>query len=126
MKKILALLLILICIFSCAYSEEMPATPTDLIEIDDNDWGEITIKFERKVYITMDKKPQYIGDTMTLTATLVNFEEGDEYTISWQYAAQLPDWLFVEGEHERVFTIIITPENCTYWWRALVEMEGDE
>ena len=125
MKKLMALLLALICLFGSAVSES-PATPTDLVEIDDDDWGEITIKFERKVYITMDKKPEYIGDTMTLTATLVNFKDGDKYTISWQYAIELPDWLFVEGEHEQVFTIIITPENANYWWRALVEMEGDE
>ena len=81
MKKFIALVLAFVMLLGgCVISEE--ATPTDLmpieeeelVEIDDDDWGEITVAmFERRVYIVIEKEPKYFDDTMTLTAVLVDF-----------------------------------------------------
>lgn len=127
MKKLIALLIALICLFGSAVSES-PATPTDLIEeelveIDDDDWGEISIEFERRVYISIDKEPQFAGDTMILTATLVDFQPEDRYRIYWQYSIDQVTWFDIEGEHEQIFTTIIDYGNCDNWWRVVVHME---
>jgi len=103
MKKLIALLIALICLFGSAVSES-PATPTDLIEdyieIEDDDWGKISIEFERRVYISIDKEPQFAGDTMILTATLVDFQPEDRYRIYWQYSIDQVTWFDIEGEHK--------------------------
>ena len=77
MKRFIAFLITLLMICGSAICEDV-ATPTDLIEedlveIEDDDWGKIEITFERRVYISMDKEPEYLGDTMILVATLVDF-----------------------------------------------------
>ena len=80
MKRFVAFLLFLICSFGIAYGESF-ATPTDLIEIADDDVGEITIPFERKVYLTILKNAEFYGDKMTLVLTLIDFKEDDQYII---------------------------------------------
>ena len=122
MKRSLAIILFFICLFSIAYSE-LSATPTDLIELDDDDWGEITIVFERKVYLTIDKEPKYIGDIMVLTAVLVNFKEDDKYTIYWQHSTDMENWITLNGENEQTLIITITQENCRSWWRVCIQLE---
>lgn len=127
MKKLIALLIALICLFGSAVSES-PATPTDLIEeelveIDDDDWGEIDIEFERQVFLTIGKDPQYLGDEMILIATLVNFKPEDNYEIFWQYSTDENLWIPIDGEHEKTLTVIIDKNNYDYWWRVSVKME---
>lgn len=127
MKKLIALLIALICLFGSAVSES-PATPTNLIEeelveIDDDDWGEIDIEFERQVFLTIGKDPQYLGDEMILIATLINFKPEDNYEIFWQYSTDENLWIPIDGEHEKTLTVIIDKNNYDYWWRVSVKME---
>ena len=126
MKTIALILVFIFCFVGCAISENV-ATPTDieeqLVEIDDEDWGTIEIEFERRVFISIDKEPQYLGDEMSLVATLVDFQPEDRYTIYWQYSEDELNWINIENEHLQTFTIVIDNTNCNYWWRVLVETE---
>ena len=126
MKKLVALLLALICLFGSAISESA-ATPTDLEEIDDDDWGYIDIKFERKVYVSISGLPQY-GDTVILTAVLVDFLPDDIVTFQWQYALDKDstDWILIEDATEQVYTFILDDINIHYWYRVIVKLEGIE
>ena len=126
MKKVIAFILVLLCLCCYARAEEWPATPTDLVEFDDDDWGEVTITFQREVYIDEPLNPVYIGDTVTLTAILVNFKDDDVIRFYWQYAMNLPDWLFIDGENEQTYTFTLTEENYNYWYRVLVGLEVEE
>ena len=77
MKKLIAFLLCLICIFGCACGES-PATPTDLIEdyieIEDDDFGCIDPDLiHRPVFLQWLKEPTYIGEEVTLVAILIDF-----------------------------------------------------
>ena len=108
---------------------ENAATPTDLIEeelveIDDDDWGKIDIEFERQVFLTIGKDPQYLGDEMILIATLINFKPEDNYEIFWQYSTDENLWIPIEGEHEQTLTVTIDKNNYDYWWRVSIKMEG--
>lgn len=128
MKKLVALLLALICLFGSAMSESL-ATPTDieaneLIEIDDDNWGEINIEFEREVYIDGPLSPVTIGDTVIFTAILVNFKESDNVQFYWQYTTNLEDWQSIEGANDQTYHFILTEENYNYWYRVLVKVEG--
>ena len=126
MKKLIALLIALVCLFGSAMGS--PATPTDLYEeFDDDDWGSIDIEFERQVYIVTDRETHYFGDVLTLTAVLVNFHPDDIVTFSWQYAEDDTelDWIFIEDAHEQTYTTILDEINCSYWYRVIVELEGD-
>lgn len=105
MRKFIALVMAFLILCCGSAMSEDAATPTDLIEeelveIDDDDWGEISIEFERRVYISMDKEPQFAGDTMILVATLVDFQPQDRYRIYWQYSFDQITWYDIEGEHE--------------------------
>lgn len=121
MKKLLAFILCLLCILNVAYSES-PATPTDLVEIDDDDWGTIEIIFERKVYIDVDTNDNLV----TMTAILVNFNLDDIVTFHWQYALQIPDWIFIEGATEQTYTFTLDETTINYWFRVMVEWEEIE
>ena len=128
MRKFIALVIAFMILCCGSAISEDAATPTDLVEeelveIEDDDWGEISITFERRVYISMDKEPQYLGDTMTLTATLVDFQDDDVYTIYWQYSSDQIDWNNVDGEHTQTFTVTIDATNYMNWWRVLVHLE---
>lgn len=105
MRKFIALVIAFVILCCGSAISENAATPTDLIEeelveIDDDDWGEISIEFERRVYISIDKEPQFAGDTMILTATLVDFQPQDRYRIYWQYSIDQVTWFDIEGEHK--------------------------
>lgn len=121
MKTFLAILLIILILFSNAYGE---ATPTDLVEIDDDDWGYVNIQFERRVYIIMEGDPQFFGDTVTLNAILIDFQPEDVVTFAWQYAIdKSSEWLFIDSANEQTYTFVITKENYLYWWRVIVTLE---
>ena len=130
--KIMALLLAFIlcfCIYGSAVSENA-ATPTDLeekqelIEIDDDDWGDIDIEFERQVYIDGPIISANIGDTVVLTAILVNFKESDIIQFEWQYTTDLENWRIIEGANKQNYDFILTEENYYYWYRVRVIVEG--
>ena len=123
MRRIFALLLALLLVFGISGAEDA-ATPTDLYEIED--WGEIEIEFERSVYLTVEKEPEYFGDEMRLLATLVDFQPDDQYTIYWQYSLDEVEWITLEDENWFTFTIIIDENNYNYWWRVVVKLEGVE
>ena len=126
MKKIIAFILIFSCICGYALAED-PATPTDLYEIDDDDWGEITITFERQVYIVGPTGPVSIGDEITLTAILVNFKPEDILEFFWQYSTDEENWYYVEANgNEQTYTFIITLDNYQYWYRVIVRWEEGE
>ena len=127
MKKLIALLLAFICLFGIAIGES-PATPTDLdeslIEIDDDDWGEIEIEFERQVYIDIGYHILTIGDEITLTAILVNFKPNDIMTFQWEYSIeQNADWVLIDDETKQTYTFILDETNRNYWYRVIVEWE---
>ena len=131
MRIIALILAFILCFIGSAISEDI-ATPTDisideeeeeLFTFDDDDWGEIEIEFERQVFIQIDKEPQYLGDEMSLVATLIDFQPEDRYTIYWQYSEDEITWTNIEDEHQQTFTIVIDNINCHYSWRVLIELE---
>ena len=122
MKFIALILVFVLCFIGSAISESV-ATPTDLIEIEDEDWGTIEIQFERRVFISTDKEPQYLGDEMILVATLIDFQPEDRYMIYWQYSEDGENWIDIENEHQQTITIIMDTINCHYWWRVVVTLE---
>ena len=129
MRKFIALVIAFVILCCGSAISENAATPTDLIEeelveIDDDDWGEIDIEFERQVFLTIGKDPQYLGDEMILIATLVNFKPEDNYEIFWQYSTDENLWIPIDGEHEKTLTVIIDENNYDYWWRVSIQMEG--
>lgn len=125
MKVMAFILAFIFCFMSCAICEDA-ATPTDLkeiTEIEDDDWGIVEISFERKVYISVDKQPEFLGDVMSLTAILVDFQPEDKYIIYWQYSTDKVTWNNIENEHEQILTVIINNTNCNYMWRVLIVLE---
>lgn len=130
MKKFMALLLIL-CLLCSGSAISDVATPTDLeeeelIEIDDDDWGEVNpVLFDRRVFISMEKPPEYFGDTMTLVAVLMDFQPNDQYTIYWQQSTDEINWLNIDGEHQQTYTVIIDETNYLNSWRVLIVMEEE-
>ena len=55
-----------------------------------------------------------------------NFKDDDVIRFYWQYAMNLPDWLFIDGENEQTYTFTLTEENYNYWYRVLVGLEVEE
>lgn len=122
MKKLVALLLALICLFGSAVSET-PATPTDLVEIDDDDWGTIDIEFPREVYIDISTEPDNL---ITLTAILVNFKQDDIVNFKWQYSTELLEWISIKDATEQTYSFTLNDTNMDYWYRVVVNLEGEE
>ena len=126
MKKIIVFILAFICICTCVFAEN-EATPTDLVEFEDDDWGEITITFERQVYIDGPEGPFTMGDELTFTAILVNFKPEDIVQFFWQYAVDHNlDWQYIEGENEQTYTFILTADNSGYYYRVIVKWEDND
>ena len=122
MKKLIALLLVCICLISSAIGESI-ATQTDL---DDDDWGQIDIEFPRKVFLDINKRPQFMGDTVSLVAILINFKDTDKITFYWQYTTDLSaDWNDIQDEHAQTYTFILNDINLHYWYRVIVKWEGE-
>ena len=125
MKKLIALIMFFICLFgSVAISDSSAATPTDLEEFDDDDWGYIGIPLERKVYVIIEKEPQFLGDTVTFVAVLVDFKPEDNVTFQWQYAIKQedPDWILIDNATEQTYTFVLDETNIYYWYRVVVKV----
>ena len=125
MKNFFLLLMCFICLMSCAFGESS-ATPTDLtenelVEIEDNDYGQIEpILIERKVYIS----PSYENDKVVFTAVLVDFQPNDVVTFTWQYTEdKQSDWITINNETQQVYSFIPDAVNSTYFYRVVVEWE---
>ena len=133
------LILLLLCIFLCFSSAiaASRATPTDLeyeeyeeyAYFEDNDPGYINIALERKVYISMGREPEKFGDTVTLTAVLVDFKPDDIVTFQWEYCknidAEKLTWILIEDATKQIYTFILDETNINYWYRVIVETEGE-
>lgn len=129
MKKLIALILIFVCLFGYTIGDS-PATPTDLyeeyMEFEDGDGGYIDIELERQVHLIIDKKPKYLGDTMILRAILIDFKPTDIITFHWQYSKdETFDWIDIEGANESTYTLILDETNMYYWYRVVVNLEGE-
>jgi len=129
MKKLVALLLALVCLFGSAISESA-ATPTDLedwIELEDDDFGSIDSELlERRVFLTWLTEPSYYYEEVTLIAVLMDFLPTDTYTFTWEYSEDGENWLEIDGEHEQTYTFIIDEINCHYYWRVKVTWEDNK
>ncbi len=92
-----------VCLVSCAFGESS-ATPTDLtsnelIEIEDNDYGQIeAILIERKVYIS----PSYNNNMVIFTAVLIDFKPNDTISFTWQYNVdKQSEWITIQNETQQ-------------------------
>ena len=65
-------------------------------------------------------EPVYYGAEITLEAQVTGAEEG-EYTIQWQYSADMETWIDIEGATSLRYTFIADGETVTYAWRAVAE-----
>lgn len=65
------------------------------------------------------------GDVITLTATLIGFEN-DLYALQWQYT---PDGgltvLDADGANELTYSYVVSAENAAYLWRVQVMLLND-
>lgn len=120
MKRIIAFMLILICVCSFAHTEQ-PATPTDLYIFDDNDYGSIDIELlERKVYLDYLKKPEYYGDEVILVAILVDFRAEDKYYFEWEESEDGENWWLIPDAAEQTYGFILDSFNANHYWRVKV------
>lgn len=127
MKKLIALLIALICLFGSAVSES-PATPTDLIEdyieIEDDDFGQIDpLLLHRQVFLQWLTEPSHLGEEVTLVAILIDFLPTDIYTFSWEYSLDCEEWFVINEEYKQTYTFILDNTNVQYYWRVKVTLE---
>ena len=125
MKTFFLFLMCFICLVSCAFGESF-ATPTDLtenelIEIEDDDYGQIEATLiERKVYIS----PSYDNNTVVFTAVLVDFQPNDVVTFTWQYNVdKQSEWITIKNETQQTYSFVPDDVNSTYWYRVIVNWE---
>lgn len=67
----------------------------------------------------------FIGDVMTLKATLKGFEN-TKYTLQWQYSADNTSWTDVAGATGDTLAVTMTEENCLYYWRVNAVIAEEE
>jgi len=132
MKKLIALIMVFICLFGSVTISES-ATPTDLEEyeeyctFEDDDYGYISSELiERKVFLQFLKEPTYYGDEVTLVAILVDFHENDIYRFEWEESEDGEEWWEIIGADEQTYTFIVDHENVTHYWRVIVILEVEE
>ena len=65
-------------------------------------------------------EPVYYGTEITLQAQVTGAAEG-EYTIQWQYSADLENWIDVPGANGLTYTFLADGETVTYAWRVVAE-----
>ena len=65
-------------------------------------------------------EPVYYGAEITLEAHVEGAEEG-EYTIQWQYSADLENWIDIPGANSLTYTFFADGETVTYAWRVVTE-----
>ena len=127
MKRLITILLAFILILGYTYAES-PATPTDLEEIDDNDYGCITAQLDRQVFLQILNEKSYycVGDKVTLVAILINFLPEDKCTFVWEYTTDHITWHIVPNADEQTYTFILNEETTNYYWRVTVYIEDPE
>lgn len=122
----MTLLLALTCLFGSAMSESL-ASPTELEEFNDDDWGYIGFEFARKVFISLKEERLYsLGEDVTLIAVLMDFKPTDIIEFSWQYSTDSSNWIPIEGANEQTYSFILDENNCMYQYRVIVTWEGIE
>ena len=122
MKRLLVLLLIFTCIFNYANSESL-ATPSDLCEnFEPNDWGQINIEFERKVYIDFLQTPIEYGDEAILVAVLVDFHPNDKCEFIWEESENGNEWWTITNENNQTYSFIFDETNAGHYWRVKVNV----
>ena len=122
MKRLLTLILIFICLIDCAYSDSL-ATPTDLCEFDDNDWGNIDFELERKVFLELLNNQIFYGQKVTLVAILIDFKDTDIYYFQWEESENGEEWWTIQNENQNTYTFILDQSNITHYWRVKVILE---
>lgn len=130
MKRVIAVLLILICCFGFAIGE--PATPTDMesiedyVEIDDDDFGSIDKELiERRVFLEWLTQPTYYDEEVTLVAILVDFLPTDKYTFVWEYSTDGNTWRIINCESKQTYTFVLNDTNKDQYWRVKVVLQED-
>ena len=122
MKRLLTLILAFICLTGCTYGDSL-ATPTDLYEFDDNDWGNIDFELERKVYLELLNNQIFYGQNVTLVAILIDFKDTDIYYFQWEESENGEEWWVIQDENQNTYTFILDQSNITHYWRVKVILE---
>ena len=65
-------------------------------------------------------EPVEYGMELTLVAQVTGAEEG-EYTIQWQYSADMQTWTDIPGANGLKYTFTADGETVTYAWRAVAD-----
>lgn len=117
MKKIIALILILMCIYSYAMGEA-PATPTDLQEC------EVEIILQPTVTIWSDRQPiMQEGEVVTLYSKVEN-TEGWIIKYQWEWGM---DGIFttIPEATEPTYSFIATKESLALDYRLIIYFKRD-
>ena len=64
--------------------------------------------------------PVEYGMGITLAAEVTGAAEG-EYTIQWQYSADMQNWIDIPGANSLSYTFTANGETVTYAWRAVAD-----
>lgn len=148
MKKIIALLMTVLLLFSTTCGESW-ATPTDLAPVieetdeiledtSDEVLEEELIIEESEEELSIDElypnhhieiriiqHPQVLGDEVILGFELIDYPPGYITAIEWQYSEDNIEWFPIEGETAETFKFIITKDNYKLWYRVMVSYHFD-
>ena len=102
--------------------EEKEEIFEDIIEIPEEDWGEITKVFDRKVVISLVQEPHYYGDVAVLFAILIDFQPEDNPQFEWQYSTDQEEWITIIGETEQAYEFIVNETTAEYYYRVIVRI----
>ena len=64
-----------------------------------------------------------IGDTATLHADVQGYDNVT-YTIQWRWSTDDATWNNCEGKTGDTMSVVLTEENCRYYWNVLVTITG--
>lgn len=68
-----------------------------------------------------------LGQEITMTAELINFQEDDQCTYQWQYLdKQTNTYIDIDGANELTYVYYINTDNFYYTWRLVVIISNDE
>ena len=68
--------------------------------------------------VAWDGEPA-LGSTAHFIARMEGYDNLN-YTLQWQYSLDNETWLDLEGETGSQMDLVITEENCAYYWRITV------
>ena len=81
-------------------------------------------QIERSVSIRVSCSDEiYFGDTITLYAVLEGYDNV-EYVIQWQTSKDDSNWRDISGANGAQYSITITEDNCTDYFRVAVTIIG--